>query len=201
MSESTTTYLQWEIEDQLREKIIEIAEENLQKEQHLRELQLRVSEIEGEIALVEGELQKTKQELEMYRMFSGIMETQGPGVIVTLEDSEYASDAHNPNDYIIHEQDVRRVVNELLAAGAEGISVNEQRVIHSTAIRCVGPTIIVNNVKSTAPFQIKAIGDIDTLYQSLYLPGGIVDSFQLFGISIKVEKSEQILLPAYFGEL
>lgn len=199
--EHSATYWQWEKEDQLREKLLEITEENQEKERMLRELQIRVSEKEEELAQMENKLQQTIQELETYRLLAGIIETQGPGVIVTLEDSEYVSDAQNPNDYIVHEQDVRRVVNELLAAGAEGISINEQRYIHSTAIRCVGPTIIVNNVKSTAPFQIKAIGDPDTLYNALNMPGGIVDTFQMLGITIKLEKNDQIFLPAYVGEL
>lgn len=194
------SYLQWEKEDQLRERILEVSEENRQREQQLRELQIRVSEIEEEMSVMQSELHASKKELETYRLVAGIIEAQGHGVIVTLEDSEYANDAQNPSDFIIHEQDVRRVVNELFAAGAEGISINDQRIIHSTAIRCVGPTIIVNNVKSTAPFQIKAIGEHDILYKSLLLPGGVVDTLQIFGISIKTEKSDELVLPAYIGE-
>lgn len=192
---------QWEKEDQLRDKIFQVNMENTELEQQLRELQQRVSEKEEEMSYIQDEVASIHKELETYRLLSGLIEAQGEGIIITMEDNSYASDAQNPNDYIIHEQDVRRVVNELYAAGAEGISINDQRLIHSTAIRCVGPTIIVNNVKSAAPFQINAIGDTNTLYQALLMPGGVVDALKNWGITVKIEKSNQIVLPAYLGEL
>jgi len=192
---------QWEKEDQLREKIYQANMENAELEEQIRELQQRVSEKEKLMSTIEKEVASIHKNLENYRLVAGLIEAQGPGLLITMEDSTYASDAKNPNDYIIHEQDVRRVVNELFAAGAEGISINGQRLIHSTAIRCVGPTIIVNNVKSAAPFEIKAVGDTNTLYQALHLPGGVVDALKNWGINISIEKSNHVVLPAYLGEL
>jgi uncharacterized protein YlxW (UPF0749 family) len=191
---------QWEKEDHLRENIVSVNKENSELEQTLRDLQLRVSEKEEEMSQLQDEVGSIHKELEAFRLLAGLIEAKGPGLLITMEDSTYASDAQNPNNYIIHEQDVRRVVNELYAAGAEGISINEQRLIQSTAIRCVGPTIIVNNVKSAAPFQIKAIGDPSTLHQALLLPGGVADALKSWGITIKIDKSDQLTIPAYLGE-
>lgn len=192
---------QWEKEDQLREKILAVKKENAQLEKNLQDLQRRVNEKEKEMSAIQKEVSISHQDLASYRLVAGLIESEGPGVEVLLDDSSFASESQNPNDYIIHEQDVRRVVNELFAAGAEGITINGQRLIHSSAIRCVGPTIIVNNVKSAAPFKIKAVGDPNTLYQALLLPGGVVDSLKSWGINIKIEKEKNITLSAYIGEL
>lgn len=190
----------WEQEDQIREKIVSVNQENINLEQQLRELQMRVSEKEEEMAQFQDVNSSLHKDLESVRLLSGLLEAMGPGVVVTLEDSDYASDAQNPNDYIVHEQDVRRVVNELWAAGAEGISINGQRLIHSSSIRCVGPTIIVNDVKSAAPFEITAIGDPSTLSQALHLPGGVIQVLHTWGISVQVDMVDRLTIPAYVGE-
>ena len=61
--------------------------------------------------------------------------------------------------YIIHDEDLLRVLNELCAAGAEAISINDQRIVATTEVRCAGPTVSVNNVRSAPPYVIKAIGN------------------------------------------
>jgi uncharacterized protein YlxW (UPF0749 family) len=193
--------LQWEKEDQLREKVNSVQKENAEFEKQLQELQQRVSEREGELSKVKEEVSSIHTALESYRLLAGLIEAQGPGLVIVMDDSTYASEAEDPNGYIIHEQDVRNVVNELFAAGAEGISINGQRLIQSSAIRCVGPTIIVNNVKSAAPFEITAVGNSKTLHQALLLPGGVIDALNSWGITIKVEKKDKLVLPAYLGEI
>jgi uncharacterized protein YlxW (UPF0749 family) len=190
----------WYQEDQMRETLIEVSQDNSQLELHLRDLQQKVNEKEEELSSAQTEISLVHKELEAYRLLSGLSQAQGPGITITLEDSAYASDAQNPNDYIVHEQDVRRVVNELFAAGAEGLSINGQRFIHTSSIRCVGPTIIVNGVKSAAPFQIIAIGESTTLSQALLLPGGVIDVLKSWGISVKLEQNNELMIPAYLGE-
>jgi uncharacterized protein YlxW (UPF0749 family) len=197
-TEESNTY--WHVEDQLREKVAEVSMENLRLEEQLKALQQQVNDKEAEVSQFEQKLSAIYDELETYRLLAGVLEAKGPGVIVTLEDRYYDAKASDPNDYIVHEQDVRGVVNELFAAGAEGISINGQRFVQSTSIRCVGPTIIVNDVKSTAPFEIIAVGDPDTLYTALHMPGGYVDVLESWGITVKVEKKEEVRLPAYVGD-
>lgn len=191
---------EWLQEDLLREKLNEVKKENGLYEQHLRELQQQIAIKEAEISEVQVDVGAIQHELEDLRLITGLSEGKGPGVVVTLDDSLYASDALNPNDYIVHDRDVRRVVNELFASGAEGISINGQRLTHLTSIRCVGPTIIVNGVTSSAPFQITAIGDPEVLNQGLHLPGGVADSLNMRGVSLLIEKHEELLLPAFIGD-
>ncbi len=75
---------------------------------------------------------------------------------------------------LIHDEDLLKLVNELKAAGAEAITVNEQRVVASTEIRCAGPTISVNNNRISPPYVIQAIGD----------PAGLESALKMRGVAL-----------------
>ena len=91
------------------------------------------------------------------------------------------------------------MVNELRAAGAEAISLNGQRLIGSSEIRCVGPTVLVNERRLAAPFVISAIGNPQTLESSLKLRGGVIDNFKFWGIRADVVQSDKVRVPAFKG--
>ena len=91
------------------------------------------------------------------------------------------------------------MVNELRAAGAEAISLNGQRLIGSSEIRCVGPTVLVNERRLAAPFVISAIGNPQTLESSLKLRGGVIENFKFWGIKADVVQSDQVRVPAFKG--
>lgn len=152
------------------------------------------------------ELRKTSgaenatQESENVKMGSGVIALQGPGVSVVIDDSKRPSKpGENPNLYLIHDDDILKVINELWAAGAEAISINEQRLIASSEIRCAGPTLSVNNTRYSPPYEIRAIGEPQTLENALKMRGGVVETLQFWGIQVAIKKQEAINVPAYKG--
>ncbi len=138
------------------------------------------------------EVDSLRVSLHEVRMAAGLAEMSGSGVVIRLYDA--------PNGYgigdIIHDSDVRDVVNELLAAGARGIAVGGQRLISTSPIRCVGPVIRVNQKEIPAnPVVIEAIGDPDVLASGLDI---IRFSFEFHrDFRFEVEKKEGIVLSAY----
>ena len=93
--------------------------------------------------------------IERMKLLAGTTDVEGEGVEIILDDSNIPKKAgENPNLYIIHDEDLLRVLNELRAAGAEAISINAQRIIAMSEIRCAGPTVSVNNVRSAPPYVI-----------------------------------------------
>ena len=105
------------------------------------------------------ELEKKEDEIKKGNKMIGMTEVVGPGVIVTLSDSKKdANTSLNPSDLVVHDADVLSVINELKNAGAEAISINEQRIIPTSGIVCGGNIIKINGEKVGAPFIIKAIG-------------------------------------------
>jgi len=142
-----------------------------------------------------------KEELDMARVLAGVTELSGPGVEVTLNDSNISlKPGDNPNLYVLHDEDVLRVLNEIRAAGAEAISINGQRLLANTEIRCTGPTIVLNKNKRLAPpYVIKAIGNPDTLEGSIKMKGGVAETLQFWGIQVGVKKIPQVTVPPYSG--
>ncbi|MGE5418158.1 MAG: DUF881 domain-containing protein [Acidobacteriota bacterium] len=141
-----------------------------------------------------------REELARVNMAAGLVPVKGAGIIVSLDDSLDPLQ-NDPGDYLIHDNDVLSIVNELKAAGAEAISVNGQRVVASTEIRCAGPTILVNMTKVAPPFEIKAIGDSETLQSSMRIKGGYLEYMQIRGIRADVQKAEILQIPAYQGSI
>ena len=133
-------------------------------------------------------------------MGAGVVALQCPGVIVTIDDSKRSSKpGENPNLYLIHDDDILKVINELWAAGAEAVSINEQRLIASSEIRCAGPTLSVNNTRYSPPYDIRVIGDPQTLENALKMRGGVVETLQFWGIQVNIKKQEIVDIPAYKG--
>ncbi len=143
-----------------------------------------------------------KAEMELATIFSGLTELTGRGVEVILKDSNVSQKlTDNPNLYIIHDEDILKVVNELKAAGAEAIAINGQRLVASTEIVCSGPAIRINKKALVPPFVITAIGSPETMEGALKMRGGVAEYLQFFGIQFSVKKLEQLTIPAYSGSI
>lgn len=138
-----------------------------------------------------------KEELDKANILAGLVDVKGEGILITINDSTNSSQDLAVEAGLVHDTDLSSIINELRSAGVEAMNINGQRIIVTTAIRCVGPTIQVNSVKIAAPFYIKAIGNSSYLESALKIKGGIVDSLRSYGIQIKIEKQEDILIEKY----
>ena len=103
---------------------------------------------------------------------TGAAAVTGPGVRVTLDDADPTSAAHRPSglgpdDLVVHQQDVQAVVNALWRGGAEGVQVMDQRLLTTSAVRCVGNTLILGGRVYSPPFTVTAVGDPERLTRAL----------------------------------
>lgn len=185
------------------QKVQELAEEVGQMQKDRDALQLQVKQLRSELdsAASAPVTPALKEELEKAKVQAGVSELSGPGVVVTLNDSNIAlRPGENPNLYVLHDEDVLRVLNEIRAAGAEALSINGQRLLATTEIRCTGPTIVLNKNKRLAPpYVITAIGNPDTIDSALKMKGGVAETLQFWGIQVSVKKQAQVIVPAYSG--
>jgi uncharacterized protein YlxW (UPF0749 family) len=149
-----------------------------------------------------------QKQLNEAQFLAGVTKVAGPGIIVTLRDSNKRPPTNLPtalatdltNMYIIHDVDIQRVLNELRAGGAEALAVNDQRIVATTSVRCVGPAIQVNGVPLTPPFRIAAIGDSASLSTTLQLPGGIGEVLKAADPAmLSVSQMPKLVLPSYAG--
>ncbi|MFL0251595.1 DUF881 domain-containing protein [Clostridium neuense] len=124
-----------------------------------------------------------KDELTLYRMALGNVDIEGEGIELTLNDSggEFTGTVKGYNDVgeMLHDYDIRYVLNALKSAGAEAISVNGQRVLSNSEIYCNAEFILINGVKTGAPFNIKAIGDEDKLKSYMLADGNYLNYLEM----------------------
>ena len=146
---------------------------------------------EETVELLKHELTKALQD-------AGLTNVRGSGLKVTMEDGISTIDGVTDlNTYLVHDEDIMKVVNELKSAGAEAISVNGQRIVSMSEIRCAGTTIIINGERIGAPFVINAIGNQEVLESAMLLRGGYVDSLKEWGIRITTTRANDIVIPKY----
>jgi uncharacterized protein YlxW (UPF0749 family) len=184
---------------ELVDAIRDAKRQNQMLKDQVEELQKKLTDYEKQLSSGTTAGGMLNRELQEAKFQAGLTSVEGAGVIVTLMDSPQKNTADAPPiDLIIHDSDIRNFINELVAAGAEAISVNDQRVISRSAIRCVGPVIQVNNTEIVAPYEIKAIGDPRTLEGALRLPQGIVDSFPDTQM-VTIRRAGHIVIKPYTG--
>lgn len=158
---------------------------------------LREQVREYEQAMAEGKIaaERLMVELDRLRVMAGLTRVRGLGIIVLLTDApKSGEDALNSG--IVHDTDLLMLVNELRAAGAEAIAINDQRVVATTAIRCVGNLITVNSVTISPPYEVAAIGAPDKLEKALTMPKGFVEELSRTGILIRITKHSDLIVPS-----
>jgi uncharacterized protein YlxW (UPF0749 family) len=137
---------------------------------------------------------------------AGTQAVHGPGVKVTLDDAHLSSipEGFTGDDLVVHQQDVQAVVNALWLGGAEAMMLQDQRVISTSAVRCVGNTLILQGRVYSPPYTITAIGDSASMRQALNSSSDVTIYRQYvdaLGLGYEVTSQANLKLPAYAGSL
>lgn len=136
------------------------------------------------------------------KQIAGFTDVQGKGIGIFLDDGvRELYEWENANDIIVHDLDIMIIIDELIKAGAEAISINGERYTPSTEISCSGHTVKINGRTHARPFYIYAIGDQSTLYSAMTVPGSYGELMLGYGLIFNVEKSDSVIIPAYKGSL
>ena len=117
-------------------------------------------------------LKELQNDLNDLNKMLGVTEVVGSGIILTLKDNDGLESGIDQNKALVHDGDLREIINELKNAGAEAISINGQRIVSVTAINCSGAIVTINGVKVNSPFEIRVIGNIASL-SGITRPGRI----------------------------
>jgi len=140
------------------------------------------------------------QKLNQARINAGLTDMKGRGVVITLDDSKQEVElGEDINNYVIHEQYLRQIVNALWNGGAEAISINNQRLTTHTEIFCAGSYIQINGTRQMPPYRIKAIGNPANLQSALdfYFWNQLGYYQEKYGITRELEVPEEpIVIPA-----
>ena len=187
----------------------------------VRQQRARTDDLQGQVGVLtrevdrlgrsvdDAEVARLQRQVEALRTPAGFDAVRGPALAVELRDApkEEAQRAVDSGDVtadqlVVHQQDIQAVVNALWAGGAEAMTLQGQRVISTTGIKCVGNTVVLHGVPYAPPYSIAAIGDVTALQAALdasdYVAGyrTYVDTYDL---GYRVDTEREVTMPAYDG--
>lgn len=186
---------------EMKSEIESLNKEKLNLASAIQEAQTKLASYESNINSKGNVLVNMRAELADARNYADFERVEGPGVIITMNDSlAEVREGENPNWYLIHDGDILEIINVLRDAGAEAISINDERVTATSNIRCGGPTINIDGKRHAVPFVIKAVGDPQKLGASAAAPSGYIDLMEFYEIRIDIQKVDKLVIEPYAGK-
>ncbi|HEX2315273.1 MAG TPA: DUF881 domain-containing protein [Thermomonospora sp.] len=177
------------------------------QEEQLAALQAQVQALTDQAASRNGTVAAARDAGEAGELSAGLVPLTGPGVEITLDDAPRRPDGAlpigaRPDDVVIHQSDVKAVVNAVWASGADAVAIMGQRLIATSAVRCVGNVLLLHGRTWSPPFVVTAIGDVDAVRAQL-AASPQVQVFQQavedYGLGFAVQQRAELTLPAYDG--
>ncbi|WP_018349085.1 DUF881 domain-containing protein [Longispora albida] len=189
-------------------QIIEVRRKQV-SEQEDKAARLR-REVDGDTEALSGldpRIAEQQRRAAASRESAGMTAVRGPSITVQLDDAprQAGGDLPNgarPDDVVVHQQDVQAVVNALWAGGAEAMTIMDVRVISTSAVRCVGNTLLLHGRVYSPPFRIVAIGDPARMMAALDNAPGVQEfraAVRAFGLGYEARTSGEVTMPAYTG--
>lgn len=182
---------------------LETGKEQLQKT--LESLRKEASDFEHKAAASDGLLSDYMIQEKKYKKLAGLTGVEEQGIRIVLADAASMPPNSDPNDYIVHSSDLQTILNVLWRGEAQAVSINGNRLVGTSAIRCVGNTILINSSLVGSPYEIIAIGDSKSLKNTLLKDEGSKIFFgkttNELGISIELREEKKITVPPYKGGL
>lgn len=170
--------------------------------QELLDVETKLSQLEKESISEDTLLQQLMDEVDRYKMFSGLTDVTGPGVVITIDDPVPTEETDGYSVIMTRYDLLLAVVNKLKEAGAEALSVNGQRIINTTEISLAGNNVNINATPTAPPYVIKAIGDPEILEATMTIRYGVLYNMkETYGLQVSIAKQEALEIPRYSGVL
>jgi uncharacterized protein YlxW (UPF0749 family) len=170
-------------------------------------LQTQISDMRSRVTSIESAAadSSTFAKLDSVKKEAGLTEVKGSGIRVVIDINYDAYFAQNPDSDYCFAADLRDLVNIMKAAGAEGISINGQRIIMKTPISCFGSTVLLNNLRFLPPYTIKAVGPdqnkfISYLSTKKYLEN-LNEKIDAGWVNFTYSLEDSITIPIYSGSI
>ena len=193
-------------QNNLRDEVLKWKEKYDRAIELLDTSEKQLAKIRTDSAKNDSSTSSKEEEIRTNNVLLGLTDVEGKGIEITVKDDPNASSQSigaldDLSYHIVHDGDLRRIINELKNAGAEAISINDQRIVTTTTITCIGNVIKINDEKVSSPFVIKAIGFPERMESALTRAGGYLDWLGDFGIAISTKKLDNVRITKYTGAI
>ncbi len=199
VSQSGTKVARTLSEKELRDNVLEMKEKYEKQYKILEGKEKELDTLISSVSVNDSSSSELSERLDELNSQIGLTALQGEGIIIRIEDAKEEVEGVSIERTVIHDSDIKAIVNDLCIAGAEAISVNGQRIVSTTAITCIGNVIKVNDEKIGNPFEIHAIGSKKLLEGSVLMNGRTLSEMKKDGIIVKVEASDSVVVPRFDG--
>ena len=193
-------------QDNLRDEVLQWKEKYDDQAAILDNVEKQLATIREETTKNDSTASSKEQQITLNNNLLGLTDLEGKGIELIVKDDPNATREtigtfDDISKHIVHDGDLRRIVNELKNAGAEAISINGQRIVTTTAITCIGNVIKINDEKVSSPFIIKAIGFPESMETALNRGGGYLDFLNDDGIVTSIKKLDNVKINKYTGAI
>ncbi len=175
------------------------------QEAQLADLRLQAQALTDQAATRDGAVAAAQTAGRRGEVSAGLVGLRGRGVEIVLDDAPRRPDGSlpagaRPDDLVIHQSDVQAVVNAVWAAGADAVAVMDQRLIATSAVRCVGNVLLLQGRTYSPPFVVTAIGDAAAVRAQLAASPQVAvfeQAVEDFGLGFAVRERPDVVVPAY----
>jgi uncharacterized protein YlxW (UPF0749 family) len=179
------------------------------QEAQLTDLQRDVQQLTEQAASRDGAVAAAAAAGDAGALSAALVPLTGAGVEIVLDDAPARPDGNlpvdaDPDDLVIHQSDVQAVVNAVWAAAADGVAIMDRRLIATSAVRCVGNTLLLQGRTYSPPFVVTAIADPAAVRTQLAASPQVAifqQAVEAFGLTFEVRARSDVSLPAYDGLL
>ena len=179
------------------------------QQDQLGDLQRQVERLTEQAASRDTDVAAAQTAGDAGALSAALVPLTGPGVVITLDDAPSRPDGSlpvnaRPDDLVIHQSDVQAVVNAVWAAAADGVAIMDERLIATSAVRCVGNTLLLQGRTYSPPFVIAAIADPSAVRAQLAASPQVAvfqQAVEAYGLTFTVRERPVVELPAYDGPL
>ncbi|MHB8961767.1 MAG: DUF881 domain-containing protein [Saccharofermentanales bacterium] len=174
--------------EEIQDELITQTRINRDLSDRYTELKEYVDAVENQTFAADDAFARIMEEKKNAEIFAGLTEVSGSGVVITLIAG---------TDSFVRDADLRSVVNELRAAGAQAISVNEERMVATSEIREAGQYIVINGKQflASAQFEIKGIARAEDLERAIMMVSGVGERLELYNLDFEIIKSDKVTIP------
>ncbi|NUR09870.1 MAG: DUF881 domain-containing protein [Nocardioidaceae bacterium] len=175
-------------------------------------LRAQASDLNGQVDRLSKDLgssdaRSARARADALRGPAGLQPVHGPGLTITLDDAPdealaAVGDSGDVSQLLVHQQDIQAVANALWAGGAEAMTIQGQRVVATTGIKCVGNTVVLHGVPYSPPYRISAIGPADEMRSAVFSDQQIQLYLQVVeaaGLGWALEDAPELSMPGFRG--
>jgi uncharacterized protein YlxW (UPF0749 family) len=178
------------------------------KAEQVRALQSEVDQLSAKASPGDAQVGQLQSQAATLAPLVGTQAVHGPAITVSLDDAHRSAASlpkpYGPDDIVVHQQDVQGVVNALWAGGAEAMMIQDQRVIATSAVQCVGNTLLLQGRVYSPPYVVTAVGDPGRMRAALMAAPAVqtyLEYVSAYGLGWDVKARDRVTLPGYTGPL